>query len=83
MRSIKLSNTEMNEFGLLPNGIMKPSFFTNDNYHDEIFTPPGIFQGKFKTRTALKIYKSLERHDCLMRVVFRGFGPLGPSFRGR
>lgn len=83
MRSIKLSNTEMNEFGLLPTGIMKQSFFNNYDYHDEIFTPPGIFQGEFKTRTVLKIYKSLANHDCLMRVLFRGFGPLGPSFRGR
>jgi len=81
MRSIQLSNLEMNEFGLSRDGtVIKSAMLSNDNI---LKMPPLLYQGVSKTRAVLTLYRKLRQSDGLMSVVFRQFGPLGPSFRGR
>ena len=86
LRTIQLSENERSEFGLFMNGnIMKRTSTNNNHDHDDskLIFPPRPFQGLFKTNTILKLYNSLLHHDGLLRVLFRDFGSLGPSFRMR
>jgi hypothetical protein len=86
LRTIQLTNEERDQFGILMNGnILKQRKKTNQNDDVEmnIMIPPILpFQGLFKTKTMLHMYRNLDC-DGLLSAVLRDFGPLGPSFRGR
>ena len=85
LRTTKLSEMERMQFSISMDGNITKEKSNHDLRHDELnlICPPTLFHGLHKTSTVLQIHRKLSHCNVLLTALFRNFGPLGPSFRGR
>jgi len=88
LRSIALTSDERTQLGLSINGaFMKKTSsmeIMESTYDSNVrMFPPTPFRGAFDSRTMIHLYNKLNLYDGRLTVLFRDFGSLGPTFRGR